>query len=312
MKRLLVIMNPASGSGAADAAERRGAIEQGLREAGADFDFIEVRDPGQLDSTCRAAAERARREDAVLVAVGGDGTITTAAQAAHQAGCVMGAIPQGTFNYFCRVHGIPQDLERAVKALARAEPRQVHVGAVNSRLFLVNASLGMYPQLLDDREDFLERFGRRRWVALAAALATLVRWRHQLRVEVEADGQVRQLRTPMIFVGNNPLQLARLGLDAGLVKDVGHGSLAALVLRPIGTWAMLGLLLRGALGRLGEADQLESFTFQRLTVRMRGVRRTKVAADGEIGVMTQPIRFEVCEQPLTLMLPCAEDRVEVE
>lgn len=304
-------MNPASGAGPEAAQERRDAIERVMREAGCEYDFVAVHAPRELEATSRAAAERARREQAVLVAVGGDGTITTVAQAAHRCGCVMGAIPQGTFNYFCRVQGISQELELATRALLRATPEPVHVGTINGRLFLVNASLGMYPQLLDDREEFLDRFGRRRWVALVAALATLLRWRHQLQLEVETDGVSRRLRTPTVFVGNNALQLGRLGLAPELVRDVGRGCMAALVVRPIGTVAMLGLLLRGAFGRLGEADQLESFTFQRMTVRMRGIRRTKVAADGEIGLMTQPIRFEVCPQPLMLMLPCAEDRVEV-
>lgn len=309
MSRFLVILNPASGAGAG--AEKRAVVERVLRESGCEFEFVPIDSPRELESASRAAAARAARLGEVLVAVGGDGTITTVAQAAHRSGCTMGAVPQGTFNYFGRAQGISQDLEHATRALLRATPQPVHVGTINGRLFLVNASLGLYPQLLDDREAFLERFGRRRWVALLAALATLFKWRHQLSLEIEADGQVRKLRTPTLFVGNNALQLGRLGLDPALVAQAGHGSMVALVVRPIGTLAMLGLLLRGAFGRLGDAGQLDSFTFQRLTVRMRGVKRTKVAADGEIGMMTQPICFEVCPRPLMLMVPCPEDRVEV-
>ncbi|MEJ7929627.1 diacylglycerol kinase family protein [Ramlibacter sp. AN1015] len=309
MRPFLVLINPASGAG--DLEHRQQLLERVFGEAGQPFEFVPVDGPASLETASRSAAERAAQSDSVLVAVGGDGTITTVAQAAHRSGCIMGALPQGTFNYFGRAHGISQDLEQSARSLLRATPEPVHVGMINHRLFLVNASLGLYPQLLDDREAFLDRFGRRRWVALVAGLATLFKWRHQLSVEIQADGAHRVLRTPTLFVGNNALQLARLGLEEQLVAQVGSGSMAALVVRPIGTLAMLGLLLRGAFGRLGDAGQLDSFTFQRLTVRMRGIRRVKVAADGEIGLMTQPITFEVCPTPLMLMLPCADDRVEV-
>jgi diacylglycerol kinase family enzyme len=312
MPRFLVLLNPASGAGAEAAKDKRETLERVWGELQQDFEFVPVRSPSELSAAAKTAAERARREDAVLVAVGGDGTLTTAAQAAHTAGCVMGAVPQGTFNYFGRVHGLSQDIEQAARALLRATPQPVQVGTINGRLFLVNASLGLYPQLLADREAFLDRFGRSRWLALLAAVVTMIRWRHQLSVQIEADGQVRNLRTPTIFIGNNRLQFGRLGVGTDVLDVVGQGCLAALVIRPIGTAAMIGLLLRGALGTLGDADHVESFTFQRLTVRLRGVRRTKVAADGELGVMTQPFTFEVCPQPLMLMIPSKEDRVEAE
>lgn len=312
MSTFHILLNPASGQGESAAQQKRETIERVFREGGQDFEFVPVNSPGELSEAARAAAERAAREGGVLVAVGGDGTLTTAAQAAHRAGCVMGAIPQGTFNYFGRMQGLSQETEHAARALLQATPQPVQVGTINGRVFLVNASLGMYPALLADREAFLDRFGRRRWVALLAVLATIIRWRHQLSVQIETDGQVRNLRTPTLFVGNNPLQLGRLGLPPELLAHVGRDTLAALVVKPIGTLAMMGLALRGAFGHMGEADQVESFTFQRLTVRMRSVRRARVAADGELGFMTQPITFEVCPQPLMLLIPREEDRVAVE
>jgi diacylglycerol kinase family enzyme len=49
-----------------------------------------------------AAAAAVARGTAVI-AVGGDGSLNTVAQAAHAAGCPMGVIPYGTFNYFARL-----------------------------------------------------------------------------------------------------------------------------------------------------------------------------------------------------------------
>jgi diacylglycerol kinase family enzyme len=104
------------------------------------------------------------------------------AQAAHAAGCAMGVVPQGTFNYFARTHGIPADPTAAVRLLLRTSVVPVQVAGINDRVFLVNASLGLYPELLEDREAYKARFGRSRWVAFVAGCATLLRAQRRLRL----------------------------------------------------------------------------------------------------------------------------------
>jgi diacylglycerol kinase family enzyme len=254
-------------------------------------------------------AAAARAAGSAVVAVGGDGTINTVAQAAHGEGCAMGVMPQGTFNYFARTHGIPQEPAAAAAALLASTPRPVQIGLVNRKVFLVNASLGLYPELLQDREAYKARFGRSRAVALLSGLVTLLREHRQLRLRIERGGQARDVRTPTLFVGNNRLQLAQIGVQ--VTGGVEQGCLAAVVLRPIGTMAMLQLLLRGALGSLGEADDVETFAFDRMAVQPSlpyGRRRIKVAVDGEVLWMRAPLSFEVAEVPLYLLAP--ERRVE--
>jgi len=244
--------------------------------------------------------------------VGGDGTINTVAQAAWRRGCMLGVLPQGTFNLFGREYGIAQELEASARALLQARPQPVQVGQINQRIFLVNASLGLYPQLLQDREAFKHQFGRKRWVAALAGLRTIFHWRRQLLLEIELDGQRTRVTTPTLFVGNNRLQLERVGMEPQVASKVGEGCLAALIAKPIGTWAMVWLMLRGVFGRLGDAEQVRSFAFRTLTVRMPRMRRAKVAADGEVGAMTPPLVFQVAQRPLFLMVPRPEDRAPVE
>ena len=91
-----------------------------------------------------------------------------------------------------------------------------------------------------------------------------------------------------------------------------RGCLGAILVRAIGTWSMLGLALRGALGRLNEAENVVSFPVRRLTVHPHGHRDIKVAADGEVQRMRAPLEFRVADEPLVLMLPLPEDRVKPE
>ena len=69
------------------------------------------------------------------MAVGGDGTINTVAQATLLAGLPFGIIPQGTFNYSSRTHGIPSDVREATTALLSARVKPIQVGEVNDRIF---------------------------------------------------------------------------------------------------------------------------------------------------------------------------------
>lgn len=296
---LFVVLNAASGS--QDADEAREQIATVFRDAGREHAFFTL---DQTDDALR----RACAEGGVVVAAGGDGTINAVAQRVLGHDCAFGVIPQGTFNYFAREHGVPLDTIAAASALLRATPQPVQAGLVNDRIFLVNASLGLYPKLLEDREDLKAQLGRSRFVAFLSGLRTLVRERGQLRLILELDGSSRTLRTPTLFVGNNALQLQRLGFAEAAALE--SGWLAAIVLRPTGTLAMLGLVLRGALGRLGEADQVSSLAIRTLTVSPRGKPRIKVATDGEVSRMRAPLVFRVAPQPLMLMVPAPDDRVD--
>ena len=112
-------------------------------------------------------------------------------------------------------------------------------------------------------------------------------------------------------MGNNHLQLARVGIDEKHVDAVIQGKLAGIVVRTIGTMALFWLLLRGLLGRLGDAENVDTFTFRRLTVTPKGHKRIKVATDGETNWMQTPLVFEVASESLLLLVPAPDDRAEV-
>jgi len=193
-------------------------------------------------------------------------------------------------------------------------PAPVQVAGVNDRVFLVNASLGLYPDLLEDREAYKARFGRSRWVAFVAAFATLLRAQRRLRLHIEMGGTARDVQTLTLFVGNNRLQLQQFGAEpeVTLAGTPGDGSMAALMLRPIGTLSMIGLMLHGAMGRLGEAAGVEGFEFEHMVVRPTlapGRREVVVAFDGEVARMRSPIDIRVLDKPLYLLMPQRDDSV---
>lgn len=300
---LIFVINTASGS--FDVESKRALIGRTLATRGRRGE-LRICSPDELPRVAAESAADAQARRSAVIAVGGDGSLNAVAQAAHAVGCPIGILPYGTFNYFARTHGIPTDVAAALELVLDGAPAPVQVAAINDRLFLVNASLCVYPELLQNREAWKRRFGRSRWVAFLAGCTTLLRAQRRLRLHIEMGDTVRDVHTLTLFLGNNRLQLARLGADPPdtLAGTPGHGSMAALMLKPIGTWAMLRLLLHGALGRLGEAGDIESFEFHHLVVRPRLTpdgHEITVAYDGEVARLRTPIDVLVLQRPLYLL-----------
>ncbi|UFS71698.1 diacylglycerol kinase [Geomonas sp. RF6] len=300
---IFIVMN--AGSGKEDVKTREATIRQVLSDAKREHRLWPVRNAEQLSVAAREAVALARERSGIVVAAGGDGTINSVVQAVLGSGRPFGVLPQGTFNYFSRTHGIPLDTAEATAALLDGVVRPVQVGLVNGRAFLVNASVGLYPRLLENREAHKRQFGRTRLVALFSALMTVLRPPRQMALTLEEGGEKRVVTTPTLVVDNNALQLEQVGLpEAHAVK---RGELAAVTVQARGVFEMLVLLGYAALGKLAKAEKVLSFPFETLTVKPLRRRRIKVATDGEIVWLAPPLVFTVAPDPLLLVLPAPKE-----
>ena len=302
MMPLLFVINPKSGR--LDLPAVTETIERIMKQAGNAF---AIRLPGKgvaLQDVAQQAVRDACAQNGAVVAVGGDGTMNAVAQFAVSSGCPFGLLPQGTFNYFSRTHGLDLDVEAGVRAMLTARVVPVQVGIVNQRVFLVNASVGLYPAVLRDREVYKKQWGRYRAVAVLAAVMTILRHDRLLRMRIATQDTQREIRTPTLFICNNALQLERLGLPH--VQALQQGQMAAITLKPSGTLALFWLFLRSALGRLGSADDVFTRTFSEMRVETRTARRIRVATDGEVTTMQSPLEFAVSPKPLMLLCPSGE------
>lgn len=310
---IFVVLNGASGR--ASQQQKIDAIRAALDGSDRSAELLIAHRPGELPALANRAADLAIRRRGVIAAAGGDGTVSLVARVAVARGITMGVVPEGTFNMLARCHGIPEDPVEAVGVLLNGRVRPIQVGRLNDLTFLVNASIGLYPRLLSERETYKRRFGRSRVVAVWAALATLIGKHRPLDVALVVDGQEQRLRTPTLFVGNNRMQLERIGIEEAAALD--RHRLVALASEPVGTLGALKLLLQGAIGRLDQADELITFVFESLTVHKpvprrpggaRGrVQRIRIAIDGESQTVLSPLTFGICENPLNLIVPPAPE-----
>jgi diacylglycerol kinase family enzyme len=300
-----IVINGRAGS--AEGQARRNELEAALVAHGLAFEFFSADSGDDMPACAAQAVQRAQRQQGLVVAVGGDGTINTVAQALQGAEVPFGVLPAGTFNYFARAHALPDEPHSAVALWCEGEPQPVQAGWINEQLFVVNASIGLYPKLLRAREEDNARLGRWRVVAAWAALRTVLRDNRSLRLDLDSDGHAERVRTPTLFVGNNALQLEQFGLPHAQTLD-GGGALAAVRVRPLGSWRLIGLALRGLMGALGPAPEVSATLVRELRVVPRGRRAGRplpVAFDGELRTMAPPLHFRVAPAALQLIKPAA-------
>jgi diacylglycerol kinase family enzyme len=294
-----IILNLGSGHG--DATKVESEIRAGFTAAGRAHRIVVAQSAAEVEQQARLAVQAGKAQPQIVVAAGGDGTINLVASVVLASGLPFGVIPLGTFNYFARDLGIPLDPREAATAIAQGHIRRVHVAHVNGHLFLNNASFGLYRHLLEERERYKQRFGRYKVVAVAAALAALWRFRQVYTLHMELDGKPVTIRTPLLFLGLNSLQLEKL--DLAIARCTENGLLAVIALQPTGRWHMLGLALRGAFGGLHDSPDLRCFGAARVEVSQAGRRRTRVAVDGESFDCDLPLRFEVQRDALQVVVP---------
>ena len=259
-----------------------------------------------LGKAASVAAERAYcREGGVVVAVGGDGTVNAAANAALACGLPLGIVPAGTYNFVARVNGVPGSADAALALILDGVPRETRIARLNGRGFLVNASIGLYARLLSERESFTRRFGRNRAVTTLAAVASALRRHRTLELLLRERGTERRTRATTLIVGNNALQLELVGVRD--VPDRGSRDLSAVLLHPANRRTLLAMIVRGWRGEVHETRELESSLVERLVVDVpeRRARRITVALDGELVRETLPLTFDIDERPLLMMRPPA-------
>jgi len=292
---ICIILNRGAGAGKDSDFDQR--LEAALRRYPGRFGVERVDRGGKLRATIRRAVDASF---STIAAAGGDGTIGAVAQELAGTGIVLGIIPLGTFNYVARGLGIPLDLADAVDALAAGSPRPFPVGEVNGRIFLNNASVGIYPTILEQREGIYRRFGRSRIAAHWSVATTFLRFYRPLSIKVTVDGQEIRTRTPLVFIARSAYQMETLGLDG--TEEVRRGRFAVFLAPDVGRAGLMIYALRLAWGNLKAGRDVEQVFGEDILIETRG-RERLVARDGERERLTTPLHFRVRRDALKVIAP---------
>ncbi|HYH28087.1 MAG TPA: diacylglycerol kinase family protein [Actinomycetota bacterium] len=283
-RRYLIVSN--AGSGSMDE-----GLEDSVREALSSTELLRLSETQNLG----AEIERAVADDRVVVVAGGDGTINSVVQ--HIGDGTLGVVPGGTRNQFARDLGVG-DVEAALEVLRRGAERTVDLGRINGRAFVNNAGIGLYPELVEERERTEDLLGR--WPAMVAASLRLWRDADPVVATADRDGDRRAISAWVVFVGNNRFATTpgRLGrrerlddgvLDVRIVTAKRHPS------RFTPAWRLLRKASWQPEGQVRTSAE-------KLDVALSGPPRV-VSVDGETAGPEGRLRFETEPGALRVLAP---------
>ena len=286
-----ILLNRGSGS-----AGDRSSVEAALRSAGI-AGRARWLDADKLSQQAEAAVAEGAK---LVVAGGGDGTISAVAGALAGSDTRLGILPLGTLNHFARDLGIPFDPDAAARLIAQGRDRRVDVAEVNGRVFINNSAVGLYPLMVRDREAQRSKLGRsKRWAMAVAAVRTLLRFSSQ-RLVLTVNKERARVDTPLLFVGNNAYRLEMPG--AGTRERLDGGELCVVLLRRKSRFGFCSAVARALVGRDRTTD-LE---------HMDGVRQLRVdsplaslaiSVDGETERFEPPLVYRIRPGALRVIAP---------
>lgn len=257
-RRIRVILNPTSGSGQGQ------SVSSGLRQAFAQTGPAELdlrQTTGPADFT-RYALEAARDGFDVVLAAGGDGSVTGVAHGIRRSGLdvPIGIIPLGTGNGLARVLGLPVDPLAAVTALQRGRLVRLDVLDVPSHDATSLLFLGAGLDAEINRDADSANKSRLGFLAYVGAAFANVAGRRNHLIRLTTDGDTRELQAHTVSVFN-ATHLQLLGAPVGPDAHPHDGVAELSVMSSQGAVAVAAQVLRIAvrpssrpeLQRIGEA-----------------------------------------------------------
>ena len=253
MKRITFIVNPVSGG--KDKRKVLAAIDRYLDRSAFSY---EVRETGKAGD----ATAWARSCDAdIVVAVGGDGTVSEVATGLLGTGKALGIIPCGSGDGLALHLGISRNPAKAVRALNAGRIARIDAARLDGRPFFCTAGVGLDADVAWDFARSPKR-GLGTYISTAWGL-----WKHgdrAHRYRVTTDAGTWSGPAVIITVGN----ANQWGNEARIVPKASlrDGLLDVTVVEPFSTWEIPFLAAQLMTGKADASRRVRSFRSARVQI----------------------------------------------
>jgi diacylglycerol kinase family enzyme len=284
----VLIINPKSGGGKAERFDLVSeAASRGVEPV--------VLKPG--DDLLALAEDAVARGVDVLGMAGGDGSQALIATVASRHDIAHVCIPAGTRNHFALDLGLDRDdVVGALDAFTDGRERRIDLARVNDRVFVNNASLGVYAKVVQSdayRDAKLET-----WTRMLPEL--LGPDADPIDLEFSTPDEALCDDAPLVLVSNNPYQLTHLA-GAGTRARIDGGTLGVFAARVNSAADVSKLVALELAGRAGRFPGLISWSTPTFEVHSSGP--VEVGLDGEALLLDPPLRFASMPGALRVRLP---------
>lgn len=289
------IVNPATGRRSADDVE---AILREVLSPHIHLTIVRTRRSGDAVDLGRAAV----RESEVVIAVGGDGTVSEVAAGILGADSKLAIVPNGSTNVVARSLNIPQDPRRAARALlGNLRTRTIDAIRIENRIALHMVGCGFDAKMMEDADPSLKRTAA--WFAyVPAALKHMSVRPWTFRITV--DDQRIATDAKMVLVANGAFVLdPRFEVGRGIRPD--DGLLDVIVFTPPNLAATTEIASRMAIGRIDRSSYVTQITGKHVVIDSDPP--APVECDGDVIGVT-PVTLDVLPSAISILVPAAETR----
>lgn len=257
-----------------------------------------------------AELERAAADPAsdVVLAGGGDGTISAAAGICFTHKMALAVLPAGTMNLFARSLGVPLQLDAALSALARGEIGTVDIATANGRPFVHQFSIGLHSRLVRIRNEltYHSRWGK--MLASLRAIALALSRPLVFDVEIGTRHRTDRRKATAIAVSNNVLGEGHVPY----AEAVDRGVLGVYVVKPMPPADLARLALSLVFGNWKAHPLVSEREVAQVSLRFPHRKASAQAViDGELIPLERQIYLEIHAQGLRVLLP-AHEKLEAE
>lgn len=294
--QVLVVLNPLAGTCTAD--EVREALERHFTPVGKAYEVYET--TGEKDEDIAAIVRAALERDfKMVVAVGGDGTVSEVAEGLIHTETPFGIIPAGTANVLARELGIPVVLDNAC-ALIAGEHQMTSLDAmqVGEKYYILQIGIGLDSIMIRDTERTAKRrFGRAAY--LWTAFTRLMGYQPR-RFTIVADGQRTRPRAAQVLIANGGV-LGTPPFSWGPHISPSDGRIDVCILSARVITDYLGVVWHSLIGQQRRDRRLRYLSATR-SIMLTTDRPIPVQADGEI-IGETPLQVHVVPSAVRVIIP---------
>ena len=294
-----LIFNPVAGQG--DSEQDLATIKRHLEpEFTLDIQFT-TKEVNGGELARQAVANDAK----VIIASGGDGTVSVVTEALIETDIILGVIARGTANAFANALGIPDTIEAACKNILAGAVKKVDAAICNNKPMILLAGIGFEAETIQDAD----REAKDRLGMLAYILSGLKQLREfeEFTAEIETEDKVITIDASAVTIANAapPSSVLAQGTAGVIFND---GLLDITILAPqtrTGAIATSIHLLQS--GGNEQAVEREGVGYLRSSwVKVTTDPPQKVVVDGEI-IGKTPIEVKCIPDGLNVFVPTAEE-----
>jgi len=236
----------------------------------------------------------------VIVAAGGDGTVSLIAGILAGSKTLLGVLPLGTLNHFAKDIGMPLDIKEAAEVIAKKNIKKIDMVEINGRRFINNSSIGLYPHIVKKRDKDQKINKSNKWLAMFfAAIETLKKF-PTFNVTISSEGNAVHLTTSFVFVGNNKYKMEFF--NPGIRDRLDEGLLTLCITRCKTRWCMIRLSFKAIFNMLHNEKDFEKYFVDEVTLNTRK-NNLAISMDGEVVYMNSPLTYKIFPKLLSVIVP---------